>query len=359
MPTAVSARQAAHVLRELTVKVPGPMDPIKGEAPISFSFVATAAMHVPRAIYTSAAVLDGVQDYSNHYLRVQADTDRAIELSKLLDEDRSVPAESRLQTILELDVVLQALDLPTDMLDVAIAYLRRVHFVNFYGGKRYRDESHLLTNAPFVIHRNKPYIPDPNVIPRQHSSAKSLTLPQSEAVAATGAIVVAPTEESKKAEVIDNETAASSSNDNEKIGQPMEQGNGSSNESSMSVAIVANEAETITPPDNNIAKDEAASSDLPMGVSVTSAKPAEGNSKLISSSAVPPSASSHHSSSGTVTKSFRTPNIPRNDRYIDAMINDLKAKLALRAARVQNPSIPGTIDEEDTLALQTIQEKVK
>ena len=37
--------------------------------------------------------------------------------------------------------------------DIAIAYLRRVHFVTFYGGRRYRDEAHLLAMAPSLTHR--------------------------------------------------------------------------------------------------------------------------------------------------------------------------------------------------------------
>ena len=37
-------------------------------------------------------------------------------------------------------MILDFLTKPTDKLDIAIAYLRRVHFVNFYGGRRYRDE---------------------------------------------------------------------------------------------------------------------------------------------------------------------------------------------------------------------------
>ena len=44
----------------------------------------------------------------------------------------------------------EALKYPTDKLDISIGYLRRVHFVTFYGAKRYRDEAHMLSVAPSV-----------------------------------------------------------------------------------------------------------------------------------------------------------------------------------------------------------------
>jgi hypothetical protein len=36
-------------------------------------------------------------EYTNHYLRVEHDTSRALLLASLLDEDRDVPAGSRLE----------------------------------------------------------------------------------------------------------------------------------------------------------------------------------------------------------------------------------------------------------------------
>lgn len=55
-----------------------------------------------------------------------------------------------LEAILTLAVQKDALKYPTDKLDISIAYLRRVHFVTFYGAKRYRDEAHMLSMAPSV-----------------------------------------------------------------------------------------------------------------------------------------------------------------------------------------------------------------
>jgi len=46
---------------------------------------------------------------------------------------------------------------------VALAYLRRVHFVMFYGGRRYRDEAHLLALAPSTLHRARPCVPTAQV----------------------------------------------------------------------------------------------------------------------------------------------------------------------------------------------------
>ena len=55
-----------------------------------------------------------------------------------------------IEWILTLATQKDALKYPTDKLDISIAYLRRVHFVTFYGAKRYRDEAHMLSMAPSV-----------------------------------------------------------------------------------------------------------------------------------------------------------------------------------------------------------------
>ena len=54
------------------------------------------------------------------------------------------------ESILALAMQKEALKYPTDKLDISIGYLRRVHFVTFYGAKRYRDEAHMLSMAPSV-----------------------------------------------------------------------------------------------------------------------------------------------------------------------------------------------------------------
>jgi hypothetical protein len=64
----------------------------------------------------------------------------------LLDEDRNVPEETKLATLLDpliTPLISNSLKKPTDKLDIAISYLRKVHFVSFYGGRRYRDEVYI------------------------------------------------------------------------------------------------------------------------------------------------------------------------------------------------------------------------
>ena len=155
MPTSASAKQALGVLRELRITVPGEIDPRTGEPGSgSFVFTLSAHLHIPRKHLTTG-------EFSSHALRVQADTTRALELAASLDEDRNVPEDTCLATIAALPEVSAALVKPTDRLDLAIAYLRRVHFVSFYTGRRFRDESHLLSMSAAVTLRSRPYIPIP------------------------------------------------------------------------------------------------------------------------------------------------------------------------------------------------------
>ena len=75
-------------------------------------------------------------------------------------------------------MILDFLTKPTDKLDIAIAYLRRVHFVNFYGGRRYRDEVENRGYPPpsppwcmyYSSHHTFPYLPlTHSLIPLTHS----------------------------------------------------------------------------------------------------------------------------------------------------------------------------------------------
>ena len=152
MPTASAAKQALRKLSDLRVEVPYPVEPSDPEPQVEFSFTVHARAHTPKIYFEKA-------DSCAHHQRVEADTARALEIAALLDEDRSVSAETRLAAILEERAVQEALVKPTDRLDVAIAYLRRVHLVVFYGARRFRDESQLLAFAPSVPHRVKEYVP--------------------------------------------------------------------------------------------------------------------------------------------------------------------------------------------------------
>jgi hypothetical protein len=151
MPSAAAAKQALRKLSELRVEVPFPMEPNDPEPAVEFAFTVHARPHVPKLFFEKF-------ESCSHHSRIEADAVRAAELAALLDEDRQVPEEARLAQILQEEAVAAALVKPTDRLDVSIGYLRRVHLVNFYGAKRFRDEAHLLSMSPSVVHRMKEYI---------------------------------------------------------------------------------------------------------------------------------------------------------------------------------------------------------
>jgi hypothetical protein len=154
MPTVAAAKVALRKLSELRVEVPFPLEPADTEPAVEFAFTVHARPHMPKVYYEK-------YEGCSRFQRVETDTARALEIAALLDEDRKVAEETRLAAVLEESAVQAALVKPTDKLDVAIAYLRRVHLVNFYGAKRFRDESHLLSMSPSVPHRIKEYVAPP------------------------------------------------------------------------------------------------------------------------------------------------------------------------------------------------------
>ena len=154
MPTVAAAEQARRKLNDIRVEVPYPMHPNDSEPAIDFAFTVHARPHTPKVYFEKF-------ESCAHQQRVEADTVRATELAALLDEERSIPEESRLAAVMLDASVQSAMVKPTDKLDTTIAYLRRVHLVNFYGAKRYRDEAHLLSLSPFVPHRVKDFVPTP------------------------------------------------------------------------------------------------------------------------------------------------------------------------------------------------------
>ena len=90
------------------------------------------------------------------------DKNRVVTLAPLLDEDRGVSEESNLASILrgmsergDSDNVSSS----TDALDVAIAYLRRVHLIVYYSGKSFLNEAQMIATAQSVICRSRPPLP--------------------------------------------------------------------------------------------------------------------------------------------------------------------------------------------------------
>lgn len=82
---------------------------------------------------------------------MQFDYDRAFELAVLFDEEKSIPPEHNIKSVLEL-FTDPALDI-SQKLDLVILYLRRVHFFCYYLGKRFHDEAHLTAVAPNILFR--------------------------------------------------------------------------------------------------------------------------------------------------------------------------------------------------------------
>jgi uncharacterized membrane protein YgcG len=150
-PSHNDARKGLKILRDMRFGVPGKMDREKGEATLLFTFGVDAAILKPPKNQFA-------DDYCSRAPRVTADEEAAVELASLLDREREVPEDSSIDFILSQPAVNEALEEPTDKLDLAIAYLRRVHFVAFYLGKRFLDEAHMLAIAPSVTRRNTPYM---------------------------------------------------------------------------------------------------------------------------------------------------------------------------------------------------------
>ena len=145
--------------------VTGPVDPVNGEASVRTRFNAQIQQHFIRSnIHTLPEHLSHPHRISigNFYLFSYSmccfiliyvlyimlymisviihitDTFNACQLADLLDTDKNVPEEIRLSTILKNTKIHQSCELITDKLDIAIAYLRRVHFVTFYGGRLFQ-----------------------------------------------------------------------------------------------------------------------------------------------------------------------------------------------------------------------------
>jgi len=151
--TAADARAAVDAIKEARFVVPGPIDMEKGEPMALDAFSVETALYRPRPAHNLKA-------WYSSSRRVEKDLERAVELAEVLDLRYAVPAERTLSSLLALPEVMDACALPCDALDVSICYLRRVHFVALYAGKRYKDEADLLFElAPSHV-RTAPYFVD-------------------------------------------------------------------------------------------------------------------------------------------------------------------------------------------------------
>jgi hypothetical protein len=164
---------ARTALRDLPIEIP--LDPLQlsqreregegekegeGEdAPPLTSFRLQVATHTPRS-------LQPLPDFMSSEKRLAFDMTRSVMLAGLLDEERGVSEENTLATILSVlaagtgtgagaDTGGAGLAV-ADTLDIAIAYLRKVHLFVYYSGKSFMDEAQLLTIAPSIVGRSLP-----------------------------------------------------------------------------------------------------------------------------------------------------------------------------------------------------------
>lgn len=157
VPNKTVAHDLMATLRQLRVAVPGPPDPITGDPTVATTFEMTANIHAPRHTQT-------VPECASHPLRIASDITRAMEVANQLDEDRGIPAGQKLSDLLnpespENAPLFSVIEKPADWLDIVLTYLRRVHYVMYYTGRKYRDEAQMLSFSPMPVRRAFPTAP--------------------------------------------------------------------------------------------------------------------------------------------------------------------------------------------------------
>lgn len=284
MRTPEAARRAIDLLRGKDIRVPAPLSP-QGDAVTAFTFRIQAHHHSRRSTHV-------LPDFLSIPARVQADLRRAIELAGLLDEDRDVPKDQTLLSLLSTPEVVEFVTSPVQALDMVVAYLRRVHFLAFYAAKRCRDEAHLLTLVPTPSFRAVSYTPEPSDSTTPFHLLHVLGELQGD-VKADGL-----------SESVTNEDEAKGFSDEVKASEEEE------NE----------ERESGRKRRLSDAEEEAGAE---------------------------PTAPSLSASAG------RKP--VYSDRRLDALVDTLRRQVSLKRGRAQNPTIPGSMDEEDAAILTVAQ----
>lgn len=371
MPSSASIKSVQSVLNQLEITVPSPSSFESETSVSSFSFTIKASIHNVQSIFSK-------NNYASHYLRVQADTVKALELAYLLDIERKVPEDTRLSTILDNDIVQHALVKPTDRLDLALTYLRRVHFVSFYSGRRFRDEAHLLSYSPSIFYRSKPYIAAPTTTaakPPPPPRKELLDEQQQQVVEADSnnnnepSEGVAPVVTEEEEEVRNEEVKVITANESQEAviennsGKKRKLDDTDIEESNLeeSVEAVKENIEEddliVIEQETEVVEDKKDHDDLESGEEVDpdvedrqldEDKTTHTSSSIAGTAARPPLP--------LVPKGFKTPNIPLHDTRIENIINDLKSKHDLTLARVQDPSIPLPKDEEDAKTITLLNE---
>lgn len=348
MPSMASATSAVDILSNLDVAVPVRTLAPNGEVSMTtFGFKIKTAMHLMHTPHSLPEVLS----YSQ---RVAADLKRAIFIANLCDEERDIPEEHRLESILGDSKAIENVHRMVDHLDVVIAYLRRVHFIVFYAAKRYRNEAHLLSFAPSVAFRAMAFVALPDepaayVMPvvtkvkANEGEGNSSNNVHDDSLLEEGPVIEGTTTAND-----DEQKATDDENNNETVKVNDEAAaDADAVESKQEVAKAADEAQELP------AVVEAASKE---GDKASSAAPATEEEQSASTNIVETVAATT-----SVTRPAWQPQhlrfVQTADRRIEPLIKDLKARIRMKRTRERNPSLPGLADEEDAKKLEALQEK--
>jgi hypothetical protein len=305
MPSVAATKAAIDVLNNLEVAVP-----LKNAAvDATFNFKIQAALHLVSR--TTNVVLP---DYLCYSVRMKEDIKRALLLAKLFDEEREIPEEFRVASLLQQENVMQVIKHIHEHLDVLIAYLRRVHYVSFYNGRKFRDEAHLLLMSPCVAHRPKSFI-SCDLSDRETDLMSSDTRHSAVEVTANELLqeAIVPT-------TIEEETAIAAAESEAEGGAVASAGE--------EVAGVEDEAEEGRRESVGVVTDEDAKDSNILAEGSTSAVGVRINGRFI------------------VTA----------DRRIENLIRELKNRVRIRRLKAENPSVAGSVDEEDAKKLEALQE---
>mmetsp|Transcript_22792 Transcript_22792/g.33284 ORF Transcript_22792/g.33284 Transcript_22792/m.33284 type:complete len:1021 (-) Transcript_22792:386-3448(-) len=337
---------ALRCLRDLRIPIPGPVpsDSTTGEPAAGISFKLQCTIHTVKE-------LAPLPDLFSATRRVGFDTVRAIELASLLDEERGVPTESNLATTLGVLLKMekeQGTDGPlklqcSDKLDIAVAYLRRVHFFVYYSGKRFRDEAHLLAMSSGVVMRSAPTIAAPSN-PSQTKGQKRSRAGSAEEDTQASEVSLGEegTEETGvESRPQDSDPPAGDNTDSEPTG------------TGESVTAAGTDVDVAAGTDVDVATaaDESVANSTDEAVGVEEVP-----------GATPPVAI--RVVKVDVTRPFRGRSNPASinlDNRVADFIVDLRRRVARKQQSIETDGVeqlPRTVDEEDALAISRAQEKV-
>lgn len=330
MPSTASATSAVDLLRDLDVAVPVLAITPNGEVSMTtFGFKISSTLHMMRTGHTVPEMLS----YSQ---RVAADLNRATFIANMCDEERDIPEENRLETILGDSKAVESVHRMVDHLDIVIAYLRRVHFITFYAARRYRDEAHLLSFAPTVPVRAMAFVPLPD----------------------EPAVYVMPTVTKKKSPDGEGGNNTNVPDDSLLEDGPAAEGESAANEEEQKRTDDDNAEENIRADDGPVAADESKGEEAKDPSSIEDK--AEDADKEVNAATDGQASKSVETVTAltSVTRPARQPRFVQTvDRRIEPLIKDLKSRIRMKRTRERNPSLPGLPDEEDAKKLEALQEK--